>query len=372
MKLFYFLKKRAIFFLILTGFIFLVFFGFEKINNEIKNKFMLDNKGMENDKKIVANNNDIKMEEEHESIKILFAGDLMLDRYNRVLAKNEGVDFFTHDIQGVLERSDLNVLNLEGPVTENSSISLDTEVENPAHFKFTFNKEITKNFLSYNKISLVNLGNNHILNFGEEGVLETVGFLRENKIDFFGSPLDEKNTYIEKDLKNLKIALLNYNRFSKMGSEATVSKIKDAKSKNDFVIVYAHWGSEYQINPSDTQKIIAHNFIDAGADLIIGSHPHVVQSIEVYKNKAIFYSLGNFVFDQFFSEEVKNELVVVASISDDKLEFELIPLYRKQDGSLSFDENGSKEKLLNRLSGDAIANKSIKEKISGGRFNLSN
>jgi len=264
-----------------------------------------------------------------ESVSILFAGDLMLDRYNRTIMDRNGADFFTQEIGEVFLKNDLNILNLEGPVTSNQSVSLNTEVGEAGHFKFTFDKENTKKFLAQNRINTVNLGNNHILNFGESGAQETIDFLKENGVEYFGSPLDDKNAYIEKNINGLKIALVSYNRFYKLGSENTVNKIKDAKGKNDIVIVYTHWGNEYELVQSEIQTSIAHSFIDNGADLIIGSHPHVVQPIEIYKNKVIFYSLGNFVFDQFFSEDVKNELVVSASLSKEKIEFVLVPIYRK-------------------------------------------
>ena len=80
-----------------------------------------------------------------------------------------------------------------------------------------------------------------------------------------------------------------------------VEEIEKVKNKSDFVVVYTHWGLEYHLRESESQKNLAHMFVDAGADVIIGSHPHVVQPIEIYKEKVIFYSLGNLVFDQYFS-----------------------------------------------------------------------
>ncbi|EKD95490.1 MAG: capsule synthesis protein, CapA [uncultured bacterium] len=304
-------------------------------------------------------------------VKILFAGDLMLDRYNRVLENKNGVEYFTKEIGEIFQNNDLNVVNLEGPVTGNESVSIGTEIGNPAHFKFTFDKESTKNFLAYNKINVVNLGNNHILNFGEEGATETINFLKENKVEYFGSPLDEKNSYIEKEINGLKIALVNYNQFYKQSPESISAKIKDAKNKNDIVIVYTHWGTEYALTESEIQKNIAHSFIDSGADLIIGSHPHVVQPIEIYKNKAIFYSLGNFVFDQYFSEDVKNELIVTASFSKDKMEFALTPLFKNENGSLHLGDQIKRSKLLEHLASDSGVSDLIKMEIKTGKITIS-
>jgi poly-gamma-glutamate synthesis protein (capsule biosynthesis protein) len=100
---------------------------------------------------------------------------------------------------------------------------------------------------------------------------------------------------------------------------------------------------------NEKQTAKAHQFIEAGADLIIGSHPHVVQPIEIYKNKAIFYSLGNFVFDQYFSEDVKSILGVGVSWENDKINFTLVPLYMQNNGQLKLMSGEQKQKFLQSL-----------------------
>jgi poly-gamma-glutamate synthesis protein (capsule biosynthesis protein) len=90
-----------------------------------------------------------------------------------------------------------------------------------------------------------------------------------------------------------------------------------------------HWGIEYKIVNSPAQQQLAHLIIDNGADLIIGHHPHVVQNIEEYKGKLIFYSLGNFIFDQYFKEEVQQGLAVGWEIYPQKYVFNLFPLQSK-------------------------------------------
>ena len=344
--------------------------NFQLINNSNSSEIYGHNFIGENTSYVTGYFSNKTSEKNRTTVDILFAGDLMLDRYNRTVIAKRGVEYFTKDFNRIFWGQDLNILNLEGPVTDNQSVSIDTEMENPMHFKFTFDKNSTKNFFAYNRINVVNLGNNHILNFGEDGAQETVDFLKENKMDYFGSPLDEKSSYIEKNINGLKIALVNYNRFYKLGSDNTVNKIKEAKKKNDAVIVYTHWGNEYELMPSESQKNIAHNFIDSGADLIIGSHPHVVQPIEIYKNKAIFYSLGNFVFDQYFSQDVKDELIVTASFSKDKIEFILTPLFKNENGSLSLGDENKRKQLLERLVNDSSMDSEIKEQIKEGFFSL--
>ncbi|MFZ2153797.1 MAG: CapA family protein [Candidatus Moraniibacteriota bacterium] len=360
-------KNSFLFLMLIVIFALTIFLGGVFFNNPSKslNSFMPKKENTKN--KEVANSDKQLLGE----AKILFAGDLMLDRYNRKIMTNKGFQYFTKDMGEIFQTADLNVVNLEGPVTDNQSLAIDTEMENPAHFKFTFDKA-TKSFLLYNRINLVNLGNNHILNFGEEGATQTVDFLAENKIGYIGSPLDEHNTYSEREINGLKIALVSYNRFYKLGSENTAAKIREAKNKNDIVIVYAHWGNEYDLNMSDAQRDIAHKFIDSGADIIIGSHPHVVQPIEIYQNKAIFYSLGNFVFDQYFSENVKEELIVMISLKKNRWDFSLVPLHQAAGGELAMNDSAWREKLLGRLSQDSLVNDSIKSQIKAGSFFLEN
>ena len=88
-----------------------------------------------------------------------------------------------------------------------------------------------------------------------------------------------------------------------------IQKFK-ANEKVDFVIVMPHWGTEYKTTSTENQKYLAYRWIDAGADMVIGGHPHVIEESEIYKDKYIYYSLGNYIFDQWFEEDVKNGLAV--------------------------------------------------------------
>ena len=99
--------------------------------------------------------------------------------------------------------------------------------------------------------------------------------------------------------------------------EGVIQNIKNLRPYSDYLIVYAHWGNEYETTPTSQQTDLAHSFIDAGADFIIGSHPHVVQTKEEYKGKMIYYSLGNMVFDQYFSTETQKGLLIEADINTD-------------------------------------------------------
>ena len=116
----------------------------------------------------------------------------------------------------------------------------------------------------------------------------------------------------------------------------------------DFIIVFAHWGIEYKDKETKEQVVLGHELIDAGADLIIGSHPHVIQPIEIYKNKAIFYSLGNFIFDQGFSKATKEGLGVRVVLEKNQITFKLIGLEINKN-KLSFPEKETFQSRMNIL-----------------------
>jgi poly-gamma-glutamate synthesis protein (capsule biosynthesis protein) len=131
--------------------------------------------------------------------------------------------------------------------------------------------------------------------------------------------------------------------------------IEDEKASERFVIIYPHWGNEYQTSHSAKQEETAHDMVDAGADLIIGSHPHVVQDSEIYKNKPIFYSLGNFVFDQTFSQETQRGLIIGVSIEKDSLTISFVPVESNQLKP-RISTGNSREELIKRAMPEEFIN----------------
>jgi poly-gamma-glutamate synthesis protein (capsule biosynthesis protein) len=160
------------------------------------------------------------------------------------------------------------------------------------------------------------LGNNHILNFGQAGVSSTKKYLDDANVQYFGAPGGNKSAI--KNVNGVNIAFVSYNEFLSsdiIGEQnATIDEIKVARKSAGIVVVFCHWGVEYNLKNTDSQKTLARQFIDAGADLVIGSHPHVIEPMEIYNGKRIYYSLGNFIFDQYFSEDVRKGEGVVVTI----------------------------------------------------------
>ncbi len=265
-------------------------------------------------------------------VQLLFVGDIMFDRGIRYYAqKNNGNDFIFDKISQTLAENDLVVANLEGPITDNKSISADTAPGSTDNYFFTFDPGVAKTLFEKN-IRLVNLGNNHILNFGSAGLKSTQKYLDQADVDYFGAPGGLRS--IIKNIAGLKIAFVSYNQFNGDRASDVVNEIKKVKSEADLAVVFSHWGVEYSLAPTDLMKSLAHQFIDAGADLVIGSHPHVIEPMEIYNGKKIYYSLGNFIFDQYFNEDVRNGLGVVVKIDKDtkQLDFSEKNFYLQNNG----------------------------------------
>lgn len=247
-------------------------------------------------------------------IKILFLGDLMFDRWIRQVSEKRGKDFVFQKVDTLLKNEDLVIGNLEGPITDKASVSVASVLGDHNNYIFTFPPESAQELFKEN-IKLVNIGNNHILNQGEAGLADTKNYLDKAGVRFFGDPsVAESSQYYK--LSNSKIAFVNYNQFVADAENKTLQDLKNVKAQSaDIIILYTHWGTEFVSEPSQKIKNLAHEFVDAGADLIIGSHPHVIQPKEIYKDKSIYYSLGNFIFDQYFREDTQKGMGVEATIN---------------------------------------------------------
>ena len=251
---------------------------------------------------------------ETKETKILFVGDMFFDRYIRQVGNSKGGDFVFSCVSDFLKDFDLVVGNLEGPITGNPSISLGTEIENPENYVFTFPPNTAK-LLAKNNIKIVNLNNNHIGNFGEEGIILTKRYLGEAGIKYF----DNKTIYRTK-IGGIDMSFISYNEFSGESAEKVAQKIKEEKEKERMVFVYAHWGDEYSEVPNRVAKT-AELFAKSGADFIVGSHPHIIlpsQSFDFAQDRktTVYYSLGNFIFDQYWNKEVSTGLVLELNIKD--------------------------------------------------------
>lgn len=244
---------------------------------------------------------------------ILFGGDMMFDRSIRAAIDKNGGDFIFSCIDSILGDADFVVANLEGPITEHASVSATSTPGGKSNYTFTFATSTAPLLFNHN-IRVVNLGNNHILNFGTAGVRATVSELEKAGVWYFGDPI-YNTIYIEPVFSPIVFAFINYNEFGPTSSPAsaastTVENIQSVRKTGALPIVYAHWGIEYATTSSAYSRELAHSFVDAGAELVVGSHPHVVEEHEIYNGKYIYYSLGNFIFDQYFNDDVRTGLLL--------------------------------------------------------------
>jgi poly-gamma-glutamate synthesis protein (capsule biosynthesis protein) len=249
--------------------------------------------------------------------KILFVGDMNFDRYIRQVGENKGEDYVFSCISNFLKDSDLVIGNLEGPITDNPSVSMGSVIETPENYTFTFPSNTAK-ILAKNNIKLVNLGNNHIGNFGSEGIFSTENYLKKSGVNYIYN-----NKIFRTKIGNTNISFISYNEFSDESVEKVYQKILEEKNNGQMVLVYAHWGDEY-VEAPERVKNYAKMFANSGADLIIGSHPHVILSNETLRPRSgqeipVYYSLGNFIFDQYWNKEVSTGLVLEVNIKGDDI-----------------------------------------------------
>ncbi len=260
----------------------------------------------------------------------LFFGDIMLDRnVGAKIAKN-GFSPLLANLAGEENRffrgSDIVMANLEGAVTDGGD-----HYAPEAGNDFAFSPEIVAELKKYN-FNFFNIANNHLTDQGADGLQETRVNLKNLGLNFSGCADAEVGGCSGKvlEVNGLKVAMLGfsmvYHNFDLTEAQKIITEFK---KQTDLVIVNIHWGTEYEHEYNTTQSITAHALADSGADVIIGHHPHVVQGLEIYKNKPIFYSLGNFIFDQYFSADTQTGLSLGLSIDakTKKGSVYLFPLY---------------------------------------------
>ena len=261
---------------------------------------------------------------------ILFVGDMFFDRQIRYVSGTEGPDFPFSCIDPLLQSADLVVGNLEGPITTSLSVSFGTIPGSPNNYRFTFPTTTATALLRHN-IRVVTLGNNHILNFGWAGLASTRAYLDAAGVGYFGGVEGSESVY-ETEVAGVPLSFVGYNLFggSAPGDIANVIDVERKKGRK--VIVFAHWGIEYSTN-ADSMRPIATLFAVNGATAVIGSHPHVVGLHEQIASTTVYYSLGNFIFDQYFSQAVMHGLAVMLTISKEGVvDIQEYPTELERDG----------------------------------------
>lgn len=244
-------------------------------------------------------------------------GDIMLDRGVGTRIKKHRPEYPFIHVAGLLRDADITFGNLESLISESGKKTRGKEI--------TFRASVESvTGLSFAGIDVVSLANNHAVDFGDPALLETMDILAHNGIAYIGAGANFSSAHRPARfmINGIKVAFLAYsNEFHKVkaaadgpgvavtDTEEVKKDILSCRNWADTVIISCHWGWEYSDHPDQETRDFAHHAVDAGADLLIGHHPHVIQGVEIYKKSLICYSLGNFVFDQI-GNRVKRGLIL--------------------------------------------------------------
>lgn len=250
---------------------------------------------------------------------MLAVGDIMLSRAVAKRMRQHGYDYPFASTSEFLRSADITFGNLETSITPGPEVQ-------PFEMSFRADPESAV-ALRDAGFDVLSLANNHTPNFGENGLQDTMRYLDETGIIHVGAGTDmEAHQPKSLTANGIRFAFLAYNDSDVvpasygagearlgtafMDTERMQASVRAAKESADIVIVSMHSGTEYELFPNDSQTAFARAAIDAGAEIVIGHHPHVVQTMEQYRGKYIFYSLGNFVFDQMWSQDTRDGLAL--------------------------------------------------------------
>ena len=297
-----------------------------------------------------------------EPVCLVAVGDIMLSRGVAGEIREHGDDpgHPFSKMKRYLKSGDIVFGNLENPITPGREIMLPEMILRADPGAETALREAGFTILS--------LANNHLPDFGRRGILDTFQYLEQAGIEYVGAGKTEKEAFAAKyiEAKGQKLAFLAFSDHvlapgsylagvdqpgtAYLDSDKVWAAVQDAREKADFVVVSMHAGTEYEPAPDLAQTRFARLAVDAGADLVLGHHPHVLQRVEEYKGKYIFYSLGNFVFDQKWSRATRESLLAKIFINRDGVEkVECLPVFINDQDQPQVLKGEEAERVLSAL-----------------------
>ena len=300
-------------------------------------------------------------------ISFLAVGDIMLSRgvANSIERSGNALTPF-EKMANIFRSTDFNFGNLESPISGKNNVLgkglvFNTDTRHIAGLK------------AYN-FKILNFANNHALDQKLEGLIQTRNFLKKDKVSFLGAGENLEEAWQPKIIvvKGVRIGFVgaSYSSFNDYGAERNdyIARIEDTErlkkaikflkvKKVDFIVATMHAGEEYTRNPNALQIDFARSAIDFGADIVIGGHPHWTQTVEKYNGKYIFYSLGNFIFDQTFSRNTMEGLTLKISLlnqkstaSQTKIEqIELLPVVIENAGTPRLANEDEAQQILQKI-----------------------
>lgn len=233
---------------------------------------------------------------------------------------NSFADLFTDFDSNLFATADLSFVNFEAPISSEATV--------PAlaanNLRFIAPAVATK-VLTNNHIKFAGLANNHTLTWGREVFNQTKGLIEAAGVTPVGRPDVVESTDIPDVTGRLPVTVIAVN-YVDGDMPGVTDAIAAASARGRTVIVVPHWGVEYQAKHNATQESLARAYVAAGADLVIGGHPHVIQDVQLIDGIPVFYSLGNLVFDQYFSTATQRGLLIGVALTESEVQLTVRPV----------------------------------------------
>lgn len=295
-----------------------------------------------------------------------FAGDILLAEgeitTNNLDSSPNGLkDCISPEFLEIMNRADYTCVNNEFTYSTRGS-ALDGKA-----WTFRAHPDRVK-YLKEMGVDLALLANNHVYDYGKDAMLDTLDTLTNADIKYFGAGenLEEamKPVYVELGGKKVAFVAASRAEKNKMTPQATeeepgilrcydptlfIEVIKEARANADFVVACVHWGTERSTVLEDAQLETARQYIDAGADMIIGSHSHCLQGMEYYNSKPIVYSLGNYWFDEYYEDTMLVNVRIYGDINGSNVELSVVPGMQDDGKTVIFTDDSEKERVYQHL-----------------------
>ena len=267
---------------------------------------------------------------------ITFVGDIMLGRYIEPVIEQKGIEEIFSNVNEIFEPSDLVVGNIETSILEPS---YEGYVQDALIKDIKTDQKVFKD-MNKSGLDLFAFANNHLADYGYKGLVDTYEYLKQSNYNFMGIfENDQSEFYHSEKINNLNFAFINFTdvmpysnykgevRSNAPGmlyytdhSDLIEQAIKEARLNHDVVVAYVHWGKEYENTVNENQHKISKKLAEWGVDLVVGSHPHVLQPIYTVGDMLVVPSLGNFVFDQVQGSTVIGSILNVGFNQEGKIE----------------------------------------------------
>lgn len=294
------------------------------------------------------------------TISVTAVGDMIFDRKVKSLVQSAGGNAPLRHVASLLADADITVGNLESPLSRRGTRNATKDV--------TFRGDPRGiESLKASGFDFLSLANNHVLDYGPDALADTVAALDAAGIGHAGAGVNRAAAYTPavREVNGAKVAFLSFSHILPAGFIATDTRaglaagrnnmddvaaaIRDAKADNDYVIVSFHWGVEYKDNANGDQVRDARTAIDAGADMVLSHHPHVIQGLEFYNKGLIAYSTGDFVFDHY-SRKTGEAFILDANLGPDGVtDVVATPVYLDASGAPKVVTGSDATTILDRL-----------------------